>query len=60
MACCVLHNISIDRCQVTDYEYEDEDETQLPIVDHVTEVNVLALRHKGFEKRNNITRDYFT
>jgi len=59
-ACCVLHNISIDRRQVTDYEYEDEDEMQLPIVDHVREENALALRQKRFEKRNNITLNYFT
>ena len=32
---------------------------QLSIVDHVTEENVLALRRKGFEKRDNITRNYF-
>jgi len=60
VACCVLHNISIDRRQVNDYEYKDEDEMQLPIVDHVREENALALRQKRFEKRNNITLNYFT
>ena len=59
-ACCVLHNISIDRRQVNDYEYKYEDEMQLPIVDHVREENALALRQKRFEKRNNITLNYFT
>ena len=33
---------------------------QLAIVDHVTEENMLALRQKGFEKRDNISRNYFT
>ena len=41
-------------------EYEDEDEMQLPIVDHVREENALTLRQKGSEKRNNITLNYFT
>ena len=51
---------SIDRRQVNDYEFEDEDEMELPIVDHVREENALALRQKAFEKRNNITLNYFT
>merc|ERR1712071_364876 len=59
-ACCVLHNISIDRRQINDYEYEDEEEMQLPIIDHVREENGLVLRQQGFEKRNNITLNYFT
>ena len=40
-------------------EYEDEEEMQLPIDDHVREENALVLRQKGFEKRNNTTH-YFT
>ena len=59
-ACFILHNIATDRCQANDDQYEDEEEMQLSIVDHVTEENVLALRRKGFEKRDNITRNYFT
>ena len=59
-ACFILHNIAIDRCQANDDQCEDEEEMQLSIVDHVTEENVLALRRKGFEKRDNITRNYFT
>merc|ERR1712071_257242 len=59
-ACFILHNIATDRCQANDDQYEDEEEMQLSIVDHVTEENVLALRRKGFEKRDNITRNYVT